>query len=95
MFNGIGPNPFTPGTDSGGGGARRAYFYYANPEQKETTLRIFDLSGTLIREISIAEGVTPYWDGRNQDGVIVEGGMYIYQLKVGNEVVKGTIVLAK
>jgi hypothetical protein len=36
------------------------------------------------------------WDGRDDNADIVEAGVYIYQLKVGNVLVgKGTIVLAK
>ncbi len=91
-FSGIGPNPFTPNPD---GVYDRVYFYFDNPENKDVELKIFDLGGTFVRNVEITPGVVPYWDGRNTGGMLVEGGMYLYSLRVGNETVKGTIVLGK
>ena len=36
------------------------------------------------------------WDGKDEQGNIVEGGVYIYQIKVGTKVLhKGTVVVAR
>ncbi|MFA5857610.1 MAG: hypothetical protein WC955_00935 [Elusimicrobiota bacterium] len=92
-FTGIGPNPFTPNPD---GIYDRVYFYYENPENKDIEVRIYKLTGALVRVITATSGVVPYWDGRNTTGDMMDGGVYLYGLKVGgNAVVKGTVVLGK
>ena len=35
------------------------------------------------------------WDGKNEAGSIVESGIYVYQVKVGDVFSTGTVVLAK
>jgi flagellar hook assembly protein FlgD len=36
-----------------------------------------------------------YWDGRDKDGTVVKGGIYIYQIEAGNKIFTGTVVVAK
>lgn len=91
-FEKVYPAIFTPNGDDVN---PKAEFYFDNPENKEVSIRIFDLSATLVKEVEITSGVRPFWDGKNQNGEIVEGGIYIYQLKVGNDVVKGIVTVAK
>ena len=91
-MNGIGPNPFTPNPD---GMYDRVHFYFDNPENKAVTLKIYDMGGNMVRDVTVTPGVVPYWDGRNNNGGLVEGGVYIYYLTLGGDTAKGTIVLAK
>ena len=35
------------------------------------------------------------WSGEDEDGNIVESGIYIYQIKVDGKVISGTILVAK
>jgi hypothetical protein len=73
-----------------------ARFYFENPENNEVTIRIFDLSGALIRRNLEREGDNVMlWDGRDNTGAIVKGGVYIYQIEAGRKVMSGTIVVAK
>ncbi|MCK4533036.1 gliding motility-associated C-terminal domain-containing protein [bacterium] len=56
------------------------------------SIKIYDITGKEIRTINI----TPYqWDGRNNDGDIVESGVYIYQCEYNGKNVSGVIVVAK
>jgi len=57
----------------------------------EFTIRIYDITGKRIRTLHSY----PIWDGTDDDGDIVESGIYIYQLKVDGKVVSGVIAVAK
>ena len=35
------------------------------------------------------------WDGKDKSGSIVKGGIYIYQIEVGENSLTGTVVVAK
>lgn len=55
-------------------------------------IKIFDITGKKIRTISAGTGL---WDGKDDDGSIVESGVYIYQFKVDGTLVSGAIAVAK
>ncbi|OGS21902.1 MAG: hypothetical protein A2252_09050 [Elusimicrobia bacterium RIFOXYA2_FULL_39_19] len=88
----VSPRPFTPNPD---GLYDRAYFYFDNPENSAVEIKVFDLKGALVRNIDANTGSTPYWDGRDNNGKMMQGGVYIFQMKVGSNIVKDTIILAK
>ncbi|MFH1380130.1 MAG: gliding motility-associated C-terminal domain-containing protein [bacterium] len=59
--------------------------------RSDITIKIFDITGRKIRDIS-----SPYvWDGKDDDGEIVETGVYIYQFDVDGTLISGTIAVAK
>lgn len=78
------PNPFSPIHE-------RAALVYNLSTARAATLKIYTLHGeeVITREIpppaSLAEPVTVYWDGRNQDGQIVLNGVYVAVLSVDGE----------
>ncbi len=57
-----------------------------------TTIKIYDVTGKKVRDI---EDLPYEWDGKDDDGDIVESGVYIYQFKVNGEIISGTIAIAK
>ncbi|MFH1282924.1 MAG: gliding motility-associated C-terminal domain-containing protein [bacterium] len=59
---------------------------------RNININIFDVTGRKIRTI---RGQPHEWDGRDDDGSRVENGVYIYQLKVDNELISGVIAVAK
>jgi len=74
----------------------RVVFTFENPENKEITIRIFDITGAAIRKnLEWVSSSSMAWDGRDESGNIVKGGIYIYQIEVGNSVLTGTVVVAK
>jgi flagellar hook assembly protein FlgD len=54
-------------------------------------VKIYDITGRLIRTIEN----TDRWDGRDDDGNIVESGIYIYQFKKAGQRISGTIIVVK
>jgi len=64
---------------------------FENLDGKQFTIRIYDITGKRIKTLRNY----PIWDGTDDDGDIVESGVYIYQLKVDGKVVSGVIAVAK
>ena len=90
------PNPFTPlspDTDF-----NQVVFPARALEEAsgEFTVLIFDIDGMLVRSLTASPGETELvWDGRNEAGEIVESGIYVYQLQVGESFKTGTLIVAK
>ncbi len=65
--------------------------------QQVITTKIYDLKGNIVRQ-KLKEVQSNYiysWDGKNDNGEIVEPGVYIYEIKLKNSVLTGTIIVAK
>ncbi|MBD3271200.1 MAG: hypothetical protein GF384_01520, partial [Elusimicrobia bacterium] len=57
----------------------------------DISIKIFDVTGRKIRTVH-----TPYvWDGKDDDGDIVESGVYVYQFDVDGMSITGMIAVAK
>ncbi len=84
---------FTP---NGDGFNDKARFELDNPEQLTLAGAIFDLSGARVG--SIQQGTTPdvlLWDGKDDDGQLVAGGIYIYQIEFQGKQATGTLTVAR
>lgn len=72
------PNPFNPETT----------IAYAIPVQVHVTLRIYNLQGQLVRTLVDEQKSPGYyrivWDGRNDAGIKVSSGLYLYTIIAGN-----------
>ena len=77
------PNPFNPET----------WIPYQLSEPTEVTLRIYAVSGTLVRTLNLGHqpaGIyqqrsrAAYWDGKNELGESVASGVYFYSLTAGD-----------
>jgi gliding motility-associated-like protein len=55
-------------------------------------VKIFDMRGRKMRTM---HGPNPAWDGRDDEGRIVESGLYLYQYTSQGELVSGVILIAK
>jgi alpha-amylase len=75
------PNPFNPTTT----------ITYQLPQAGRVSLRIYNMLGQLVRTLIDAEidaGVhAASWDAKNNRGEFVASGVYIYQFRVGNQIV--------
>lgn len=80
------PNPFTPTT-----GQKTFFNFYLKNIASPFVVKIYTLRGRLIRTLT----GTREWDGRNDSGQWVEGGLYLYQISAEGKRVSGTVVLIK
>jgi len=78
------PNPFNPVTT----------FSYELPNRSDVNLKIYDLSGRLVADISKPEqspgGHTIRWDASGHPS-----GVYVYQIRAGSESIRIKCVLLK
>jgi hypothetical protein len=81
------PNPFNPTT----------YISFALPEAGHVTLRIYDAQGHLVRTLVNEERAADYhvaqWDGRDDAGVALSSGVYLYRLETARTVLQQKMVL--
>jgi len=73
------PNPFNPATD----------IVFSLPSRQHVVLRVFDARGRLVRTLLDAEAGpgtrTVRWDGRNDRGIEIPSGMYLYRMESGGD----------
>ncbi|MBI4422389.1 MAG: hypothetical protein HY554_01600, partial [Elusimicrobia bacterium] len=90
----VSPRIFSPGDSNPD--VNRARFQFENPTGDIVTLRIFDRSGALVRTNGTLDNSNVIaWDGRDDKGAVVKGGVYLYQLDVGGKTLTGAVVVAK
>jgi hypothetical protein len=60
------------------------------------TIRIFTLSGALVREISTGETMSQYdWDLKNASGEPVASGVYYYEISNSKQKVRGKLAVVR
>jgi len=83
------PNPFNP----------RTQIRFALTDAGQTSLRVFDLSGRLVRTLldrRLPAGAhVESWDGTDDGGDPVSGGTYVYRLRTDWQVISRKAVLLK
>ena len=90
------PNPFTPLSNDPDFNTVIFPARVVEDAEGEFSVLLFNLNGVLIRTLNALIGETELkWDGKNENGEIVESGIYLYQLQVGDSFKTGTIILAK
>ena len=90
------PNPFTP--LSSNEDFNQVVFPARALEDVsgEFTVLIYDIDGMLVKSLAGLPGETELtWDGRDEAGEVVESGIYVYQLQVGESFKTGTLIVAK
>ncbi|MDZ7313673.1 MAG: right-handed parallel beta-helix repeat-containing protein [candidate division KSB1 bacterium] len=83
------PNPFNPNTT----------IRFALPEAGNVTLAIYNIYGQLVRQLVSGEMKAGWhsvvWDAKDDHGVRVASGVYLYVLKAGEFVAQRKLVLMK
>jgi photosystem II stability/assembly factor-like uncharacterized protein len=83
------PNPFNPTTS----------IAYDLPAEADVTLRIYDVSGRLVRTLVDArQPAGPHsimWDGRTDAGRPLASGVYLSELRAGEDARRGKLALLK
>jgi len=85
------PNPFSHSTD---------IRYQMTDNGQATTLRIYDISGRLVKDLSeqisvIGHQVSAQWDGTDQNGKNISNGVYFYVINTGGQTIQKKIVMVK
>src|SRR5450759_1013205 len=87
---------FTPNGDLHNDKAR---FEFDNPEQLPIGGTVFDLNGARVASLQPGNSTNSVdvllWDGKNVDGQVVAGGIYIYQIEFQGKHATGTVVVAR
>jgi flagellar hook assembly protein FlgD len=87
---------FTP---NGDGANDKARFELDNPEQLPVAGTVYDLSGARVASLQQGTGSSAVdvllWDGKNGDGQVVAGGIYIYDIDFQGKHATGTVVVAR
>ncbi|MBN1351842.1 gliding motility-associated C-terminal domain-containing protein [candidate division KSB1 bacterium] len=87
------PNPFTPNND---GYNDYVEFKYPNMYTEAAMLQIFNLKGRKVKEINDVRDHQYRWYGKDDDGMDLMPGVYIYILKAnGKRLSSGTITLIR
>lgn len=83
------PNPFNPATN----------IRFTLPETKKVKIDIYSITGQKIKTLVNNTMKSGYhkitWDATDENGIKVSSGVYIYQLKYGNEVFTKKMIFAK
>ena len=88
------PNPFNPET----------WIPYQLATDADVQVRIYDISGTLVRQLGIGHQQggsyvnrerAAYWNGRDENGEQVSSGLYFYQLRAGDYSATKRMVIVK
>ncbi len=71
------PNPFNPETE----------IPFRIPEESDVVLKIFNIRGQLVRALIQADYTPGFhsirWDGKDNNGMTVSSGLYIYRFQAG------------
>jgi len=85
------PNPFTP-NNSKDETDRTIFHVVTKDVSTDFIINIYDVNGRLIKHI---ENGNKVWDGTDERGRIVEGGLYIFQVHLESKIMSGTVVVLK
>ena len=90
------PNPFTPLSPNEDFNQVVFPARALEDASGEFTVLIYDIDGMIVKTLTALPGETEViWDGRDEAGEIVESGIYVYQLQVGESFKTGTLIVAK
>ena len=90
------PNPFTPLSSNPDFNQVIFPARAIEDAEGEFTVSVFDINGVLVKALKAEPGTRELkWDGRDEKGEIVESGVYVYQMQVGESFKTGTLIVAK
>jgi hypothetical protein len=90
------PNPFTPLSSDPRFNRVTFSARGLGDVEGEFKVKVYNIDGILVKELVATIGERELtWDGKNDDGKLVESGVYIYQIQVGENFKTGTVIVAK
>ncbi|MBN2104231.1 hypothetical protein JW835_09355 [bacterium] len=87
------PRVFSPG---GGGYDTQTAVSFSLKKSMDVTVKVYNLSGRLKKCVLESRNMNPgmnvvHWDGRDGNGAVVPGGLYIVTVKTDSKVMKKTV----
>ena len=88
------PNPFTPNGDGLNDVARFQFQLHEVSSPRKLRVRLYDLSGRLVRQLDQQSAIRglfgkraedPVWDGRDEGGGRVAPGIYLYRISLDTD----------
>ena len=76
----------------------KSLFHYQLPKACQITIKIYSISGQLVREIKENKPAglhTTIWDGKDTKGIDVASGIYFYRLESINITKTGKIIFLR
>lgn len=97
QLNSIYPKTISPNGDSIND---KVFFYFENPSDAPISGTIYDSRSVRVtdaKKIDLFLGATPAlsWDGTDDNGATVRGGLYYYRIEIGDKTFTGAISVAK
>ena len=89
------PRIFTP---NGDGANDKAGFHFDNPELLPVSGSIFDITGAKVADMKPSASLPDsllVWDGKDDGGKVVPGGIYLYQIVFQGKTATGTVVVVR
>lgn len=72
---------------------------YTIPKDSKVELRIYNIKGQLVKTLVSGKKEAGYhyviWDGRNENGIQLSNGIYLYKLKAGNTSIIRKMILLR
>jgi N-acetylmuramoyl-L-alanine amidase len=76
----------------------KSLFHYQLPKACQITIKIYSISGQLVREIKENKSAglhTTIWDGKDTKGIDIASGIYFYRVESTNKTVTGKIIFLR
>jgi|GEM_PF-2432485 len=86
----VGPNPFTPQLST-----NSVTWFNLPSSHGPGRLMIADLRRHRVRSLDFGAGAAVQWDGKNEQGIVVPSGVYVYLLESDGSVSRGTVTVLR